>query len=148
MPVNVDDINDIAARTVDAYKEAEEEILGIVRDALGKGLDQPTWADDRLNAIGALRRAAETVVRRLQDDDPMFRSAVAAGYRNGRGGATLDLPGDIGDAARAARRIAPQVEVIDSLASALIRDVGERRLNVLRHVDDVYRGTIAAAVAR
>lgn len=148
MAVNVDDIDLIAARQTEAYKEAEVHILAIIKDHLTRGIDAPTWAQDRLNAIVSLRRAAQEVVRRLAKADPGFRAAVADGYRNGSGGAALDLTGKLGDAARKARKEVPRVEVIDSLSAALIRDVGERRLNVLRHVEDVYRQTIAGAVAR
>lgn len=149
MAVNVDDINLIAARTVDAYKEAELQILAIVRDHLARGIDAPTWAQERLTAVVSLRRAAEQVMTKLSDHaDLEFRAAVAQAYRNGRGGATVQVPGPLGAAAKAARTAVPRVEVIDSLSSALIRDVGERQLNVLRNVEDVYRQVQAAAVAR
>jgi hypothetical protein len=146
--VNVDDIDLIAARTADAYKEAELQILGIIKHHLERGIDSPTWADTRLAAVVSLRRAAEAVIKRLATGDPAIRAGVAEAYRNGRGGALIDLPGNVGDAARAARREVPQVAAMDSLATALIRDVGERRRNVLRNVEDVYRQTQAASVAR
>lgn len=148
MAVNQDDIDLIAARHVAAYREAELQILGIVRDALDSGMDAPTWTETRLDAVVALRRAAEAVMSRLSIGDPAIRADVARAYRNGRGGAALDLVGALGAEARAARRNVPQVAAMDSLATALIRDIGEKRRNVLRHVDDVYRQTQAAAVAR
>lgn len=148
MAVDVQDIVDVAARTVDAYREAELQILAIVAHHLEQGIDAPTWAQDRLNALVSLRRAAQAVMARLATGDPAILAAVARAARNGRGGAVLDLPGPLGDAARAAQREVPQVAAIDSIAAALIRDVGEKRRNVLRHVEDVYRQTITAAVAR
>lgn len=148
MAVDVDDIVEVAARQVDAYREAELQLIDLIRRSLDQGMDAPTWADDRLAAIVTLRRAAQAVVKRLATGDPGIRAAVARAYRNGRGGAVLDLPGALGDEARAARAHVPQVAAMDSLASALIRDIGERRRNVLRNVEDVYRRTITAAVAR
>jgi len=149
MPVDVDDINLVAARTVEVYREAELHLLAVIKNALDIGMDAPTWAADRLANITKLRTAAARVLRRANDGGPRIRNGIARAYRNGWGGAVVDLPRSYGgDTARDAAEALKRTEVIDSLANALIRDVGAREQNVLRHVDDIYRGVIAGAVAR
>jgi Phage minor capsid protein 2 len=153
MPVDPEDVEAITRSTVAVYQEAEQALVGLVRDKLAAGLDAPDWAATRLGALSTLRRAAEQLLARLAGGDSIRRT-VAEAYRTGRGAAVLDLPAQFAprdpDAAtaRARARMAPRADAMESLAAALVRDLGERRSNVLRHVEDQYRRVIAGAVAR
>ncbi|MDP9799354.1 hypothetical protein J2S43_007866 [Catenuloplanes nepalensis] len=151
MAVAPEDIDAIAQATAAVYAEAEQQILATVAQWLARGIDAPTWAEERLAAVSGLRRAAEAIVVRLQaDQGDAVRRAIAAGYRTGRAGALLDLPDDlVPPAVRAdARTRALRTDAMESLAAALVTDLGERCRNVLRHVEDVYRRTVTGAVAR
>ncbi|RBQ05160.1 phage capsid protein [Micromonospora sp. LHW51205] len=150
MAVDPEQIAAITRNTVDLYRAAEQQILQLVTRYLRDGIDGPTWADDRLNALAALRRAAADVLRRLDADAPehIVRAAAEA-YRAGDASLLRELPEGLAERLAAARAatIVPRTGVIESLAAALARDVGERHSNVLRHVLDVYRSVIAQATA-
>ncbi|MFI5852276.1 phage minor capsid protein [Micromonospora chalcea] len=150
MAVDPEQIAAITRNTVDLYRAAEQQILQLVTRYLREGIDGPTWADDRLSALAALRRAAADVLRRLDADAPehIVRAAAEA-YRAGDASLLRELPEGLAERLAAARAatIVPRTGVIESLAAALARDVGERHSNVLRHVLDVYRTVIAQATA-
>lgn len=154
MPVNPDDVDEIATRVADLYREAEYQLVDMIVGHLDKDMDAPTWADDRLAAVTALRRSAESVVAGLSaDGSAALRESVAAAYRTGRGAALTDLPDQwfprsgIGQAARDAAATSPQLGAMEALATALVRDVGERSSNVLRDVLDAYRSVVTGATA-
>ncbi|WP_431892672.1 phage minor capsid protein [Micromonospora haikouensis] len=150
MAVSPDQIAAVARATVDLYRGAEWQLLQLVTRYLRAGIDGPTWATQRLTALAALRRAAQSIVNQLDTDAPeVVTQAVAEAYRTGRGAALTDMPSDVADrlAAREAVSTVKRPEVVESLAAALVRDVGERHSNVVRDVTDVYRRVIAEATA-
>lgn len=156
MPVNPDDIDDIAAMLGDLYREAE---LAITRD-IARHLEQhpgaPTaYADARLDAVRALRRSAEALVAALQATSAReLREAVAAGYRLGTRSVLTEIPrawfarSGLGDAAEAARAEVPQTAAVEALAAALVADVGDVTANILRDSIDAYRAAAAGAAVR
>ena len=155
MPVNPDDIDDIARSLADLYREAELSLVGRIRRSLDDDMEASTWAQDRLAAVGALRRSVRSVVAGLDADvTRTAREAVTAAYRTGRGAALADLPerwyprSGIGRAARTAQATVTQTAAMESLAGALVRDVGDRSANILRDSLDSYRGVIASAGSR
>jgi hypothetical protein len=152
MPVHPDDIDAIADRVTALYREAELSLVATIRAALDKGWESPRWAEDRLAGVRALRRSAQVTVAALSADaSHEIRAGLADAYRRG-GAATLAevarwFP-SVGGAAQAARREVTQVGAIESLAAALIRDVGQRSANIVRSVVDAFRAVIAAATTR
>lgn len=150
MAVAPERIEEIVKATVDLYRAAEEGVLGLVTSHLDEGLDTPDWARERLAAIGSLRTAAKDVLAQLAAAaGGTIRQAVADAYREGTAAALVGLPADVTRrlAARAARTVVGRSGAMESLASALIEDVGERHSNVLRNVLDAYRKVIAQATA-
>lgn len=155
MPINPDDIDDIARGLANLYREAEWSLIEKIRRSLDHDIEASTWAADRLAAVGALRRSARSVVAGLTaDTSRQAREAVAAAYRTGRGAALADLPdrwyprSGIGQAARAAQDTVTQTAAVESLAASLVRDVGNRSANILRDTLDAYRSVIASAGMR
>jgi hypothetical protein len=152
MPVHPDDIDAIADRVTALYREAELSLVATIRAALDKGWESPRWAEDRLAGVRALRRAAQATVAALSADaSHEIRAGLADAYRRG-GAATLAevarwFPG-VGAAAQAARREVTQVGAIESLAAALVRDIGQRTANIVRDVVDAFRAVVAAATTR
>ncbi|MEV6800525.1 phage minor capsid protein [Micromonospora rifamycinica] len=150
MTVSPDQIGAISRATVDMYRVAESALVALVARYLRAGIDGPMWATQRLAAVSALRRAAQAVVARLDRDAPgAIGQAAAAAYRAGHGSALTDLPEDAATrlASREAVRTVRQPAVVESLASALVADVGEQHSNVVRDTLDVYRKVIAEATA-
>src|SRR5262245_54386326 len=149
--VDPGDVQAISTATVVMYRDAELYLLRLIASYIARGIDAPTWAEDRLRAVRDLRIAAEDVLGELQQQlEAGAAQQVAEAYRLGVGAALTDLPADL--ATQLAARAAALTEVtrtaaIESLASALVSDVGERHSNVLRHVLDVYRAVVARASA-
>lgn len=154
MALTGDQIEAITRTTVDLYRTAERSILEVVTRRLAAGMDAPDWAVTRLGALAELRRAVERVLTVVADEGTgRIREALADAYRSGQGAATIGLPArlfprdpDVVGAARGAQ-VVPRVDVVESLAAALVADVGAKYSNVLRHVEDVYRGVIQQATA-
>jgi GNAT superfamily N-acetyltransferase len=154
MPVTADQIADITRGTVDLYRNAEQAVLGQVTRYLAQGLDAPDWAVTRLGALATLRTTTQRVLQLVESDTATsIRETLAAAYRTGRAEATTDIPAQLlprdPDASRAAavRAQVPRANVVENLAAALVQDIGERHSNVLRHVLDAYRLTVAQATA-
>lgn len=150
MPLDADQIEAITRGTVDLYRTAERQLLALVTRYLSAGLDAPGWAESRLAATTAMRRAAARVLDDLAEDSTgRLAQTVAEAYRTGAGAVLTDLPSDVADrlAARAAGETITRTAAMESLSAALVADVGQRHSNVLRHIEDVYRRTVAEATA-
>lgn len=155
MPVDPDDVDDLAASVADLYREAETALGRLVARHLAAGIDAPTWSADKLAAVGALRRSAQSIVAGLQaTSGRAIVEAVSGAYRTGWGSALADIPerwfaqSGLGQAARRAADQVPGTAAVEALASAVHRDIGERSANILRDVVDAYRSTITATTAR
>lgn len=145
MAVNPDDVHAISIATVALYRETELKLLALIARYLSEGMDAPTWAEDRLAAVSALRRAAQLTLGELeQNAAPEVRQHLAEAYRTGYGTAVtaLELEQITQSAARAATTTVTRVAAMESLAAAVMTDIGERSRNVLRHVMDVYRAVV------
>jgi GNAT superfamily N-acetyltransferase len=148
--VGPEQIAAIVRTTVDLYRIAESALAQIVTRHLAADIDSDSWAVNRLAALGQLRAAAQNIVAQLDDKAAdEIRHAVAAGYRQGSASVLTDLPKDEATrlAARAGAAVFRRPDVVESLATALISDVGVRHSNVVRHVVDVYRSVVAAGAA-
>lgn len=149
MAVSSEQIAAIVRASVELYRAAEAQILALVTRYLRQGIDAPTWAEERLAALGRLRREAQAILDQLAADaSGEVAAAVAAGYRAGGTAAVADIPQAV-TASLGATAVAGAVRVspVESLAAAVLADVGERHSNVLRNVEDVYRRVIAEATA-
>lgn len=147
-----DQIEAVTRTVVELYREAEQAILREVTRRLAAGLDAPDWAVRRLAQVATLRRAVERILALVADAGAeQIRAALAAAYRSGQAIATVGLPAQLlprdPDAVMAAAGQLARTPVIETLAAALIDDVGQRHSNVLRHVEDVYRLVIQRATA-
>ncbi|QNJ57610.1 minor capsid protein [Streptomyces phage Keanu] len=65
MSVSPEDAEDLAAEVADAYASAELGIFGRLAQFLGTGLANATWATDRRNGSGPVRRALTTLLSSL-----------------------------------------------------------------------------------
>ncbi|MEC3977892.1 phage minor capsid protein [Amycolatopsis sp. H20-H5] len=159
MVVNADEVDQIAATVADIYREAELALVRIIGRYLAGNLDSdaeaPQWAQEKLNDVGALRKAAQAVVTGLQGDSGgAITEAAAKAFRSGWQSAVTELPSawfpksGIGQAAKAATAETPGFAAVEALAAAVHRDIGIRSGNVLRDVVDAYREVITAATAR
>lgn len=145
MAVDPDKIAAISRESVDLYRAAETAILTEVTKRLGQGMDAPTWAVDRLAALGTLRGTVQALLALVlgQLGEAITR-ALGLAYRAGDAAATADMPPAL---LRQVKDAIPRARLLDNLATALVEDVGAKHSNVVRDVADAYRKVIAEATA-
>jgi hypothetical protein len=157
--VDPQQLDEITATVTAIYREAETALVRILARHLAGDLDgiaeAPAWAEQKLAAVGALRRSTQSVIAALQAaGEGAVREAAAEAFRTGWRSALEELPAKwfpqsgLGDAARQAAEQVPGFAAIESLAAAVHRDIGEKSRNILRDVLDAYRNVITATVAR
>lgn len=150
MAVDPEQIEAITRATLQLYRAAEADLLQLVTRSLEKGLDSPAWMTDRLSAVGNLRLAVQDLLRQLGDQAATeILQALAEAYREGTDAALTELPEDVATrlGAAEATTVVTRTAAVESLASALVSDVGAKHSNVLRDVLDIYRKVISEATA-
>ncbi|MDG4832418.1 minor capsid protein [Solwaraspora sp. WMMD1047] len=154
MALTGDQIEAVTASTVGLYQEVEQAILAEITRRLAAGMDAPDWAVTRLGALSTLRTATERILGLVQAAGAdQIRQTLAAAYRSGQAIATTGLPAQLlrgdPDSGRLAAVIqqVPRVAAVESLAAALVADIGAKHSNVLRTVLDAYRSVIQQASA-
>lgn len=147
-------LDDIAATVAQLYREAESALTQQIADRLRKDMDHP-YAERKLVAVRHLQRSARTILATLNNRAAdTIRQSIADAYRNGWGSALEDLPkawfakSGIGQDAARGREDIPNTAAIESIAAAVVQDIGEKSRNVLRDVVDAYRAVQTAAAAR
>lgn len=148
MPVSPAMAEDLAAAITMLYEDAELALIGILRDALAKGIDSPRWAELKLRSIGDLRQAVETVANALQDDaNGAVAEALATAYGRGRQAAVAELGAlDMGRELQA-RLILPGAPAVDRLAASYARDTRPLYQRITRSILDVFRGVTSRAAS-
>jgi hypothetical protein len=150
-----DRADQVAAVVGDLYGEAERALQEKIARALAAGHESPRWADEKLAAVGPLRRAAQAIVRLLTGTaDRDVRALVADVWRDGRANALSDLaellaPGTpLGRSVRAAKRYVPNTGAMEALADAIVGELRGLHERITRGVVDTYRAVISTTVAR
>lgn len=152
MALTGDELEAASQHLVQLYREAEESIVEQVTRRLAAGMDATDWQAQRLAQLASLRRGVERILEVTADRAAgPLRDTIAAAWRTGTARATTTLPAALFPrdpdlvAAAGVRQI--RAAALESLAAGLVRDVGQRHSNIVRHVEDVYRTVIARASA-
>lgn len=157
MAVDPDDIEAIVAQVSAIYREAELAVTRRITRHLEEYPGAPTaeLGDQRMEAIGKLRKSVESIQASLEaDGSQQLRDSIARSWGLGNRSALSDIPAEllpgsgIGEAAEEAREQVPQTGAIEALAERLIKDVGTKVRNMLRDALDAYREAVAGATAR
>lgn len=153
MAVPADVLDRIAATLASIYREAETVLARLIARHLAGDLDRdipaPAWAERKLAAAGTLRRAAQAVATRLQDDsDQAFRAAAVQAYRAGGRSALVQLAAADVPSVDAALAEMPGFAAVEAMATAVHADISEKSRRITRDVDDAYREVITAATAQ
>jgi hypothetical protein len=137
-------VEDLAAGTRTLYEQAEERLLGIIARQLADGLDAPGWAERKLSAVQAMRRASQGVVDELGKAVTLeVFDVVAEAYNVGHRSAVAEL-GALSDAGRRlVDDVTPNAQAVDRLAAETVDLLTERHRSILRNVDDRYRGIVS-----
>ncbi|MFI5993157.1 phage minor capsid protein [Streptomyces sp. NPDC051362] len=141
-------VEDLAAGTRDLYAAAEERLLGIIARQLAEGLDAPGWAERKLSAVQAMRRASQGVVDELGKAVTLeVFDVVAQAYNTGHRAAVAEL-GALSDASRRlVDDLTPNAQAVDRLAAETVDLLTDRHRSILRNVEDQYRGIVAEVTA-
>lgn len=122
----------------DLYGRAELDVLTRVARRLGRGIDQPGWAEAKAAELGALRAELERTVAHLGAEGPeqlgpLLEQAHRAGVT-----AAADTLG-------ATAMVATNHAGVDALVEATALRLRQTHLPILRTATDVYRAAIAEA---
>jgi hypothetical protein len=141
-------VEPLAERTRDLYADAELRLLRIIARQLADGLEAPGWAERKLAAVQALRRASQAVVDELGKAVRLdVFDAVAESYSRGHRAAVAEL-GALSDRARQlVDDVTPQAQAVDRLAAEAVQVVTSTHRSILRSVVDGFRAIVAEVTA-
>jgi hypothetical protein len=141
-------VEDLAAGTRTLYEQAEERLLGIIARQLADGLDAPGWAERKLSAVQAMRRASQGVVDELGKAVTLeVFDVVAEAYNTGHRAAVAELGALSDTGRRLVDDVTPNAQAVDRLAQETVDLLTERHRSILRAVDDRYRAVVAEVTA-
>ncbi|MFF5501254.1 phage minor capsid protein [Streptomyces roseolus] len=141
-------VEPLAERTRDLYAAAELRLLGIIAQQLAAGLDAPGWAERKLAAVQAVRRASQAVVTELGKTVSLdVHDAVAEAYNEGHRAAVAELGALSDDAVRLVDDVTPNAQAVDRLAVETVDRLTATHRSILRAVDDRYRAIVADVTA-
>lgn len=148
MPIHPGMVEDLATGTRDLYAAAEERLLRIIARQLEGGYDAPNWAQRKLSAVTALRRAATAVTDQLAQAVTLDVFEVTAeAYNTGHRAGVAELGALDDDTRRLLDEITPQAQAVDRLAQQTLDRVTDTHRSILRTVVDRYRAVVAQVAA-
>jgi hypothetical protein len=141
-------VEPLAERTRDLYAQAEERLLGIIARSLAADLDAPSWAERKLSAVQALRRASQAVVDELGKAVTLdVHDAVAEAYNTGHRAAVAEIGALSDDARRMVDDVTPNAQAVDRLAQETVTVLTDRHRSILRTIVDRFRAVVAEVTA-
>ncbi|MFJ8146969.1 phage minor capsid protein [Streptomyces sp. NPDC096048] len=141
-------VEDLAAGTRDLYAGAEERLLTIIARQLAQGLDAPGWAEKKLAAVQALRRASQGIVDELgRAVELEIFDVVAEAYNTGARAGVAELGALSDDARRLVDDVTPNAQSVDRLAQHAVDIVTDRHRSILRTIVDRFRSVVAQVTA-
>ncbi|MGW9385399.1 phage minor capsid protein [Streptomyces globisporus] len=148
MPIHPGMVESLAAGTRDLYASAEERLLGIIARQLEGGYDSPHWAERKLSAISALRRAATAVTDQLDQAVTLeVYEVTAEAYNTGHRAGVAELGALDDDARRLVDEITPQAQAVDRLAEQAVTRVTDTHRSILRTILDRFRAIVGQVAA-
>ncbi|CAL9529329.1 phage minor capsid protein [Streptomyces sp. enrichment culture] len=148
MPIHPGMVEPLAERTRDLYAQAEERLLGIIARSLAADMDAPSWAERKLSAVQALRRASQAVVDELGRAVSLdVHDAVAEAYNVGHRAAVAEIGALSDDARRMVDDVTPNAQAVDRLAQETVDVLTDRHRSILRTVVDKFRQVVAEVTA-
>ncbi|MGC0205234.1 phage minor capsid protein [Streptomyces levis] len=148
MPLHPGMVEPLAERTRDLYAQAEERLLGIIARQLAAGLDAPGWAERKLSAVQALRRASQGVVDEVGKAVTLdVFDAVAEAYNVGHRAAVAEIGALSDDARRMVDDVTPNAQAVDRLAQETVDVLTDRHRSILRTIVDKFRAVVAEVTA-
>ncbi len=148
MPIHPGMVEPLAERTRDLYAAAETRLLGIIARQLAAGLDAPSWAEQKLAAVQAMRRATQSVVDELHQAVTLdVFDAVAQSYTEGHRAAVAELGALSDNARRLVDDRLPQAQAVDRLAQETVDVVTSTHRGILRAVLDRFRAVVSEVTA-
>ncbi|MGA5084085.1 phage minor capsid protein [Streptomyces pseudogriseolus] len=148
MPIHPGMVEPLAERTRDLYAQAEERLLGIIARSLAADLDAPSWAERKLSAVQALRRASQAVVDELGKAVTLdVHDAVAEAYNVGHRAAVAEIGALSDDVRRMVDDVTPNAQALDRLAEQTVTVLTDRHRSILRTIVDRFRAVVAEVTA-
>jgi hypothetical protein len=142
-------VDDLVAKLVELYSNAELQLARDIAASLKAGIDSPQWASEKLIGLTSLRMQAQRILAKLAvDSDDAVRQAVALAAERGgrRADAELGRLGETparGQGARLVRQALPGNPALVRMARELALTLRSTHTQILRWQLDAYRKVIA-----
>lgn len=147
MAISPDDAVALSKGLRELYVEAETVLLQRVARALAAGKDSPTWVDQKLLAIQALRRQVDAILDDLAKGVPgAVEQAVSIAYNRGIAAAGAELTA-AGLPYGAFGEVQPTSAVAAIVSETLAR-TEPMRFMIRRAVTDVYQRVVTEVAAQ
>ncbi|AGK80407.1 Phage minor capsid protein 2 [Streptomyces microflavus DSM 40593] len=148
MPIHPGMVEDLAAGTRDLYADAEERLLRIIARQLEGGYESPQWAQRKLSAVSALRRAATAITDQLDQAVTLeVYEVTAEAYNSGHRAGVAELGALDPDTRRLLDEITPQAQAVDRLAEQAVTRVTDTHRSILRTIVDKFRSIVGQVAA-
>lgn len=140
----------LEARAVEIYGRAELYLIRVIRDAIIKAGEAPTWAEAQLLAIRQERGRIQGMAAALEKQSiNLWLETIDAAYASGVIAAETELA-SIPESAKGFFNAAPGSTVVNdvavlALASESVGAMSQLHQNILRATDDIWRRITAEA---
>lgn len=147
MAIRPDDAANLAKGMRETFVEAEELLLHKTASALAKGLESPSWVDDKLLQTQAVLRSVDSVLDDLAMGIPGAVERVT-GIAYNRGIATAGA-----DLTRAGMSIAafqgvPDTGAVAAITAEVVGKLDPMRFQIKRAIADVYQQVVTQTAAQ
>lgn len=143
MPVSPELAADAAKEILQAYLDAELQVLQQVARRLDQGITADGWAEDKLREVQTVKTSIGKVVLELQTGDPeRIRKAIHQAYNRGSATAATDLT-KVGASIQTAFGTS-NLATVEALAVEATGRLSQLYGPILRQTMDAYREVIAS----
>ncbi len=138
----------LALDVVEVYAAAERDLLALIARYLAKGLEEPSWAAEKLAAVQLLERQARLIVDRLKGPGGAeVAKALTLAWNRGAAAAVADAHkaglGRLEDLAEPLTL--PGSLAVERLIEATVDGLESTHLRMVRATEDIYRHVITRA---
>jgi hypothetical protein len=135
--------SEVALQVYKVYADSEVKMMKIVADRLAKGLDSPSWADDKLAEITQLKKQMIGEVKDLSNQsNKTVMNAVETAYKNGSDSASQDLIKGLVDTEIKTSFTGTNEKAVKALVGQATKIIQPTYFKILRDTQDDYRSVI------
>lgn len=139
MPVSPDAGEAFARGLVEVYAETEREMMAAIGRRLEKGIDGPSWYQEKLSEVSALRKELED---RLAGKTAAIEKAVESGIGRAYGTGVQAASNEMTQVGLTAAFSGMNRDAIEAIVQETLGQLGSTQFAILRQTEDAYRKVV------